>query len=79
MIGSPVQDRRIASSPHSEQLYLLSQYETGETGTLHRMYSDIMEKWLNYCCELGISTISLLRPFNYKTCLLLKPSILGIK
>lgn len=53
MLGSPVAERHPMGSPRSEQMNLLTQYESGETGTLHHIFSDIMEQWLTYSCELG--------------------------
>ena len=46
-------DRSRSGSPRKEPLSLLSRYESGDMGTLHRVFSDAMEDWLVYCCGLG--------------------------
>ncbi|KAL4236752.1 KICSTOR complex protein szt2 [Mactra antiquata] len=35
-----------------ESSNLLTLYETGERGTLHKLYSDLLEDWIIHCCQL---------------------------
>ena len=41
------------SSPRLDPVKILSKYEMGEKGTLHRMYAEVMEGWLKHCHSLG--------------------------
>ena len=41
------------SCPRLDPVKILSKYEMGEKGTLHRMYAEVMEGWLKYCHSLG--------------------------
>ena len=43
-------------SPRLDPIKILSKYEIGEKGTLHRMYAKIMEDWFIYCHSLGKKT-----------------------
>jgi len=55
-VGSPAVERHPVGSPrHNETGSLLSQYETGESGTLHTVYADLMEQWLADCVQNGKS------------------------
>ena len=44
-------------SPRLDPIKILSKYEIGEKGTLHRMYAKIMEDWFIYCHSLGKKTL----------------------
>ncbi|XP_053393950.1 KICSTOR complex protein SZT2-like isoform X2 [Mercenaria mercenaria] len=57
--SSPMPDRALIGSPHRpDPGNIVNQYESGDRGTLHKMYSDLMEGWFKYCSQQEIPSVN---------------------
>ncbi|XP_052774284.1 KICSTOR complex protein SZT2-like isoform X2 [Mya arenaria] len=57
-VGSPAVERHLVGSPRVEQQTMLGQYECGEMGTLHSVYADLLEHWLEFCIQLETPSVN---------------------
>ena len=55
---------KLFGSPRMDPIKILSKYEVGEKGTLHRMYAEVMEQWFIYCHTLGKNCIYMRAQLN---------------